>query len=305
MTCTMKPSRLYWAYQLLVDSELELSELGDALASHEPAAVSVRLGDVGHGADGGRWQVGPFAWCALDELWLEVPRIGRFLVQHGSRIVVQMQPGIDPDSVRLFLLGPVFAALLTQRRLLVLQGSAIGIGDHGLACVGSSGIGKSTLAAGFLKRGYGLIADDVLAIDTTGRALPGLPRLKLWQDSATRLGVATAPLQRLRPGLNRYHYPVGPQSERQPIPVRWVYVLERSAVTQVQFTAAQGLQRFMPLLHSTYRRPLVDAMGYKAAHLQRVGALADNAHVVHVQRPRGFDLDYLIDAMLADIQGRA
>lgn len=303
----MKPSRRYRAYQLLIDSDLVLPELLDAASDGqvEQVDVSIRLGDVGHGADANRQQIGPYAWCATNELWLDVPSVGRFLVQQGSSIIVQVHPGADEESVRLFLLGSVLGALLVQRGLLVLHGNAIRIGDQCLVCVGSSGIGKSTLAAGFLERGHSILADDVVPVDGACRAVPGFPRVKLWRDSADLLGIDTENLCQLRPGLNKFNYPLGPMFESKALPIRWIYLLGKGPVEHPQFTLMQGMQSFMPLFHNTYRRRFLEGMGGQADHLRVCGALAAKAHVVRVQRPStGFDLDGLIDAMLADAQRR-
>ena len=302
----MTPSPLYRAYQLLIASDLELPELAAADASDATIDVQIGLGDVGHGADAGRRQIGPYAWCARDELWLDVPNIARFLVQQGARITVQIQPGADQDSVRLFLLGSAFGALLAQRGLLVLHGNAIRIGDQCLVCVGTSGIGKSTLAAGFLKRGYSVLADDVVPVDADCRAIPGFARVKLWRDSADQLGVDTEPLERLRPGLNKFSYPLGAQFEPQALPIRWVYILDKDTLDQPQFSPIAGMQRFLTLTHNTYRKRFLEGMGRQADHLKRCGQLADSAHVVQLLRPRaGFDVDGLIDAILADVQQRS
>jgi len=301
----MTATPLYRAYQLLIASDCPLPELAAADASDAAIDVRIVFGDVGEGADHGRRQIGPYAWCAADELWLDVPEIGRFLVQQGQRITVQVQPGADLDSVRLFLLGSAFGALLAQRGLLVLHGNAVRIGDQCLICVGTSGIGKSTLAAGFLKRGYNVLADDVVPVDANCQAIPGFARVKLWRDSAEQLGVDTEQLERLRPGLNKFSYPLGARFESQALPVRWVYVLDKDILEQPQFSPILGMQRFLTLTHNTYRKRFIAGMGRQAEHLTRCGQLADSAHVVQLLRPRaGFDVEGLIDAILADVQQR-
>ena len=54
-------------------------------------------------------------------------------------------------AVRLYLLGTCMGALLFQRKLLPLHGSAVVINGKAYAFVGDSGAGKSTLAAAFSK----------------------------------------------------------------------------------------------------------------------------------------------------------
>ena len=55
-------------------------------------------------------------------------------------------------------------AILMQRKILPLHGSAIAIDGKAYAIVGDSGAGKSTLASAFLKRGYQLLSDDVITV---------------------------------------------------------------------------------------------------------------------------------------------
>jgi hypothetical protein len=91
--------------------------------------------------------------------------------------------------------------------------------------VGYSGAGKSTLAAGFMQRGYAVLADDVVPVDSLCRALPGFPRIKIWQDVADKLAINTADLRRIRPNTEKFNYPLGQLFTDQPLPIRWVYLL--------------------------------------------------------------------------------
>ena len=302
----MKQPFLYRAYRLLIESDVALPELLVANPCDAQPDVCIRRGNAGEPDDHGRRQVGPFAWCRQDELWLNIPGICRFLASNGRTIILDADPAADPDSVRLFLLGSVFGALLAQRGLLVLHGNAVRIGDHCMVCIGPSGAGKSTLAAGFMRRGYTVLADDVVPIDDEGRALPGFPRLKLWGECAAQLGLDTSTLRRVRPQLDKFNWPLHERFENEALPVRWIYLLKNHPGDEVQFSLISGLQRFITLRSNTYRIRFLGGSGPKAEHLRRCGQLARDVQVVEVSRPRkGFDLDGLIDSILADIQARA
>ena len=208
------------AYNLIIESELTLPELLPCLNACLPD-VHILIGSV---SDDGQ-QLGPFLWVATDTLWLQIPHIARFLISKGNEIVIDPEPGIDEDSLRVFLLGSAIGALLFQRGYLVLHGNAIRIGDLCMVCVGYSGAGKSTLAAGFMQRGHAVLADDVVPVDSLCRALPGFPRIKLWQDVADKLAINTADLRRIRPNTEKFNYPLGQLFTDQPLPIRWVYLL--------------------------------------------------------------------------------
>ena len=133
----------------------------------------------------------------------------RFLVRQGREIIYEPLDGSDEDSIRVFMLGSCIGALLFQRGFLVLHGNAFEVDGQGVMCVGQSGAGKSTLAAEMMRRGHRVIADDVCPVDSAGNAIPGMPRIKLWQDSADKLGVNTSELKRIRPLLEKFNCPLG------------------------------------------------------------------------------------------------
>ena len=290
------------AYQLNIRSDLALPELATGPAAG-PSDVDISWGSVAPDGLPDGQQLSPFLWAAPQRLWLHVPQVARFLIEGGSSIRIDPAPGADQASLRVFLLGSAFGALLIQRGLLVLHGNAVQIGDQCVVCVGPSGAGKSTLAAGFMQRGHAILADDVVAVDAQGRALPGCPRIKLWHDAAYRLDIDTAPLPRVRPELEKFTLPVQPAARSaQPLPVRWIYILDSDNGDQVRVEALHGVHRFKPLHENTYRMRYLQGMALGAAHLQLCGRLAARVRLARVTRSRaGFKLDALIAALQADI----
>lgn len=297
------PPMFYNTYGLTIKSALALPELSVALGENEPAAdVTVRFASIhAEGLPGGA-QLGPFLWATPHALWLQVPQVARFLVQDGREILIDPEPGIDEDSLRVFLLGSAFGALLFQRGHLVLHGNAIRIGDQCMVCVGHSGAGKSTLAAGFMQRGHEILADDVVPVDVACRALPGFPRIKLWQDVADKLTIDTTGLRRIRPNTEKFNLPVDAQGAREPLPIRWVYILDSQHIDEMRVEPIQGMKRFQPLHNNTYRVRFLNGMALKPEHLKLCGQLAGKIRLARITRPRtGFHLEPMIDAILADI----
>lgn len=295
----------FTAYQLRIHSELELPELLPASPS-AAADVCIRRGDLAplfpDAGSEGQASVNGHAGAVL----LQVPGYFRCLVEQGSRITIDAAPGVDEDTVRLFVLGSALGTLLFQRGYLVLHGNAIRIGDACMICVGRSGAGKSTLAAGFMQRGFGILADDVVPIDDHCRALPGFPRIKLWQDAADRVGIVTDGLQRIRPALSKFNVPLRDAFVTQPLPVRWIYVLESSDSTECSAEPVLGMHCFPHLLEHTYRNEYLPSLQLQADHLRLCGQLASRVHVRRVRRPaQGFALDGLIDFLLADMAALA
>ncbi|MDH0895945.1 MULTISPECIES: hypothetical protein [unclassified Pseudomonas] len=293
---------LYRSYQFTIRSELELPELSPLGTLDDEADLLIRFGQAGNPEQSGYRQVGPFLWAGPGWLWLHVPRVGRFLVREGRELIIEPEPGSDADSIRVFLLGSALGALLLQRGQLVLHGNAVRVGDHCMVCLGRSGVGKSSLAAGFFQRGHALLADDVVSVDADGRVSPGIPRIKLWRDTAEHLDIDIRPLPRIRPALEKYSYPVDRQFAQAPLPVRWIYVLGSDHTQQVRVEPVPGMRRLAPLLANSYRPPMIEGLQMKPRHLQLCGQLACRVHLAQVTRPsQGFELGQLIDHLLADM----
>lgn len=297
-------TEFYTAYGLCIASEFSLPELEQTPTPDTAPDLSIVDGDVPAMPDPAQgWSaISPFVQVGENRFWLNVPGVARFIVEQGRQVWVHPEPGIDAASIRVFLLGSVLGAVLFQRGFLVLHGNAIDINGRAMVCLGHSGAGKSTLAAAFAARGYPVLADDVVPVDTDCNAVPGFPRIKLWQDSADRLEIATGDLDRIRPELNKFNMPVRDTFCATPLPIRWVYLLTTDNRDEITLTPISGLNRFQPLLAHTYRRRFMEGMALRPDHLQRCGALAGRVHLARVQRPgKGFDIDGLVDTLLADM----
>ena len=292
------------AYNLVVASEIDLPELLPYLRDDREDDVSISRQPLPQEGLAGGVQLGPFLWASAREFWLHVPEVARFLVRDGTKIIVDPAPGVDEDSVRVFLLGSVFGALLLQRGRLVLHGNAIRIGSSSIVCVGPSGAGKSTLAAGFRRRGFPILADDVVAVDEHWRALPGFPRIKLWHDVAERLELEPESLKRIRPTLNKYNLPLGTSFGSEAVPITRIYVLSDDHVDDVQLVELQGMAKFKQLLENTYRSRYLDGMELRPRHLGLLSGLSNRVKLARLVRPRGgFTLEPLIDRLLQDVSG--
>ena len=293
---------IYTAYGLTISSEIALPELLLAPNQSGAADVHVRVGSIVIPEEPGAKAIGPFAWLNDENFWLTVPDIARFQVVRDNEIILEPLEGSEPDAVRLFLLGSVFAALLFRRGLLLLHGNAIRIGDSCLVCLGPSGAGKSTLAAAFVQRGYKMLADDVIAVDLNGNALPGFPRMKLWQDSAETLNIDTTYLNPIRQSLAKFNMPALDMFCETPLPIRWLYLLTSDHRTDIGVLPVKGMDRFQTLLANTYRRRFMTGLNLGSSHLNSCGLLAQQTRMARVVRPKiGFEVHALVDCILEDV----
>ena len=301
-------NRRYRAFGLVIESDIALPALA-VEAGDQAADIHIRQAGIPQAptvlAGGGATAHGPYFLADAGAAWFSLPDVGRYHMAAGREIRYQPVSGGSADEQRLYLLGTCLSLLLFQRGLLVLHGNAIRVGASAVICAGASGVGKSTLAAAFMARGYPVLADDTCVLDAEGRVLPGIARIKLWQDSADRLGVDTTGLARIRPDLDKFELPLGAAFHAEPLALSHVYALKRpDGRSELGLTRCTGAASLRPLRAHTYRIGFVDAMGLKAWHLGRVGQLASRVRVAKLHRPAaGFEPDALVDFILADMAG--
>jgi len=131
---------------------------------------------------------------------LRFPDLADFEVSaDGARVQGFPAPGVTSATVEHLYLNQVLPLALSRQGKLMLHGSAVDIGGQGVAFLGESGRGKSTLAASFATEGTRFLTDDGLLLEWVGEQcliIPSHPSIRLWQDSENALmnpDAATAP----------------------------------------------------------------------------------------------------------------
>jgi hypothetical protein len=278
----------YRAYGITLSSELPLPELepGDEAASE----VTIRFGgESGVRASGTFLVEDGFAFAQ----W---PEVGAFTVLNGQEVVVYPGSGVDPELLRLPLLGPVLGLLLHQRGMLVFHANAVLVDGSAVLFLGAKGHGKSTMAAAFLGRGYRVLADDVVALTPSGdgRFLvqPGLAQLKLWPDAVSAaLGSDAAALSRLVPVSEKRRLPVESAFAPDPAPARALYVL--GGGPELRLRELRGQEALMALISNLYVPNLLHGRPQTqetVRHLPDCARFLQQVHACLLERPASLDL---------------
>jgi HPr Serine kinase C-terminal domain len=234
-----------------------------------PPDVTIRFGSapalidpVLHGT--GPMQVGRDGLCRLG-----IDNIASFLTREGREVVVEPRGDISNPEFRSWLLGPVLGMLCHQRGLFPLHAACVRIGDGAVALAGRTGAGKSTLAAALVRRGHGLIADDVCVIEPAApggpRVLPSFPRLKLWEDVLQALEIPVDGMPRAKSGKRKFHFCQPGSFDPSPVRLHAVYLLVRSE--QEEISRVIGAEAARLLSNEIYRRPIGFHLGRKVALL--------------------------------------
>jgi hypothetical protein len=226
------------------------------------------------------------------EFLLRLPGVAAYYVRDGVEILVDREPGAPELDVRSYLMGSLFAVLCHQRGLLPLHASAIATPQGAVAFLGSSGAGKSSIAAFLSQRGHRILADDICLIDPAAprdqRVLPVAPWLKLWSATLDAMGESSSGLPRVFSDDEKYRY--GLQQHEAPTRLAELILLERAEdQTETSFERLAPVHALHAVLDLTYQSWLVRAMGRTEQYFLRCGQALDGVRVTRMRRPWSFD----------------
>ncbi len=284
--------RVYKAFNLCIACELPLPEL---IQTEGEPDVIVRFSKVDNATamrhDGGQNFLG------------EIPEVGEFFIHDGREIIINPVADVEEALLRTVLLGPVLCVLLRQRGLLVLHASCIDINHKGVAFMGGSGWGKSTLATAFHNRGYDVLTDDVMPIQTkTGQPVvfPSYPQFKLCPEAATSLGHDTKSLLPVSQNSFKVAYTLTSGFQQTPLPLHHIYVLDKGSEHKI--TRIKPQEAFIELVRHTRAISSMSEQELMANHLHFCSELIKNVRFSRFTRkPSLGDLPKLVKLVEDDL----
>lgn len=273
----------YLAYGLRIHTDLECPELRSHFIETENPDVTVQLLPASteelDSLETSGYEVQPRVFR------MHVPGVAQYRVEDGSRILITPFPNAQAEELRLFLLGSAMGALLYQRGLFPLHGSAVETSWGAMVFVGAQGAGKSTLAAEFHRKGYRLLSDDVCAVESTPeglRILPALVQFRLCSDAYERLGAPKG----ARFSVDKFVVPMGEGYCTHPLPLRAIHILSDHDSSTPKFEVLHGFDRVQRLLENLYRPHFLKGQNTQGDLMRMAGLIAKKATMVSVKRRR-------------------
>lgn len=291
----------YKAFGLNIQSEIEIPEF---IPFNGEPDINISLGKVPEQLsnslyNGVRFQAAP------GHFLLKVDKIADYYAAEGRSITIQPYEGSEKADIRLFLLGSAFGAIIHQRGMLPMHGSSLSIGGKAYIFSGISGVGKSTIAAGLISRGYKFLSDDISVVtirDGKPEVYAGYPGVKLWADSLVKLGKDPESYQRVRSRLNKHHLHALENYHPEALLLGGVYILQTKNTEGNQLEIIKGIEKFNALKNNTYRLNFIKGLGNTEAHFRHLSALATFCPVKKITRSsKSFKLEELLDIIENDI----
>ncbi|WP_440603803.1 aldolase [Bacillus sp. GB_SG_008] len=296
----------YKAFGLRIVSEIPLPELPQMSEQKDMADITIEIADLS-----GQWRkytAEQQQRFVVEEnvVMFQVPHTAIFSIQEGKKIIFSPILGAEEDKIRLYILGTCMGALLMQRKILPLHGSAIAIDGKAYALVGDSGAGKSTLASAFLCKGYQLLSDDVIAVslsyENSPFVMPSYPQQKLWQESLNEFGMETTHYRPLFERETKYAVPVSSQFFADPLPLAGVIELVKTENESIKILRTEGLERLYTLFRHTFRNFLIPRLGLMEWHFANSANMVNKIDMFQLQRPTSrFTAHELVSLILSSL----
>ena len=298
----------YVAFGISIQSDFELKPLTSVSHASATVSVQIRRGDVPVTGIEDPTFTRALTQLKENQVWLDVLNVARFEIKNGTEIIVDPYPDADEECIALYILGSCMGALLHQRGYLVLHANAIRIGNGAVIFMGDSGAGKSTTAAMFHKKGYEVLSDDIVAVDSNGCVINGLPQIKLWQSTLENLNIPIVGLHAIRPKISKYSLPLMDSSLKGRAPIKAIYSLhvqEGKAPDGLEMSPCDGVDRFIALKDNTYKADAIVGLSLMPQHMRQCIRLSKEAHMANIIRPSShFCAPELVDMVLDDLANR-
>jgi hypothetical protein len=265
--------QLYWydIYGIRLSSEIQLSFPESKATQAADVSVIAASPDFFQKATlSAVVEANPTRWYKYAQLdnghsYLRWDDLFEFLIDaEGSRIWCGWLGAASLESLQVYLLGHALSFALVKQGYEPLHATAVVIDGQAIAFMGSSGFGKSSLAAAFLADGGRLLTDDMLLLRSSDQgyeAQPGPRRIKLFPEMARRFFAGTAGAVPMNSETTKLVMPLSTdRSHYGSAPLRALYVLgpprevrRKRRVEMMSFTARET---FVWLVRATFN-PLI------------------------------------------------
>lgn len=276
------------AFGLNIKSEIYLREISEEIDNKSEIDVFIIVRNLSE-----QWkeenEFNRYFILKENRCMFEVPNVAIYLILDGNTIIVSPHKEAHLDQYKLYILGTCMGAILMQRKILPLHGSAIAIDGKAYAIVGDSGAGKSTLAKSFLNKGYQLLSDDVIPVtlseDNVPIVTPAYPQQKLWIESLNEFGMDSSHFQPIYQRETKFTVPVNERFQNEALPLAGIFELIKIEDESISILPIRNMDRFHTFYYHTYRNFFLSGMGLMDWHFQTSAKMVNKLPFYQLRRP--------------------
>ena len=228
---------------------------------------------------------------------LRFERGATFDVHPADRLIVASPNSDDVAQLTIdhLLSDQVEPRILAHEGELIIHASAIGVNGASILFVGTSGVGKSTLAASFDQSGTAMLCDDAVIVEfadgrATARAL--YPSLRLHPDSLEALFPDRYPTVAAAHHGNKRRLKISeqPAASAEPLPIAAIFALGATQPANgIQISPLSSAEVCMALVGNSFSLNPAD-LRRAGEKLRKAGVIAEHVPAFSLDYPRDYDL---------------
>jgi energy-coupling factor transporter ATP-binding protein EcfA2 len=265
----------YFAFGLSIESEIYFPELFTGI-NNINTDVQIKIGAIDSFV-----QLSPISLAnelVIDQnyFYLNVAGIGKYYATAGNLIIIEPYATADLESLRLYCLSNVFAAILFQRQVFPLHAAALKIENKLVLICGDSGAGKSSLQA------------SLPYLSSSGEVFmhPSYPIMKFWRDTLSYFPFLGEPDVQLRPNYEKFGFFFHDEFQEKALRPSLVFFLEKSSViSELHLREIKGVELFQKLDSNVYRGEFLGQLDLRMSHFELFSRLANQLQGYVIERP--------------------
>ncbi len=228
----------------------------------------------------------------------ELDGVAKYCAKNNGEIFITKHPQATVDDISVFLFSSVFAYVLQSKGLLTLHANVVYKNNKALLITGHSGAGKSTLTYSLLQKDFLFFSDDIATIKfNKGNrpvVVPGLPRIKLWQDALLHFSINRNKLKPIRSQLKKYYYPILIDNSPENLEIKKMVILSSHNKEDITVEKITGTDKFTALKSNTYRYQFLSEEKGIKPHFMLSTKFINAVDIYRVTRPNsGFKTELL------------
>jgi hypothetical protein len=208
-----------------------------------------------------------------------------YYLKNGGQVWVEKHPRASDKDVYTFFAGTVLGALLQQRGILAMHGSAVGYPGGSVIFSGSTGVGKTGLAFFHHRKHYPVITDDVAIVDEKDGCFwltPGPRYMKIWENVLVLNGLKIESFENLRENIRKFIVPLPGHEIVQSL--KCIFIIRQVNRQVLEFTKIKGIEKFQMLRRNVYKTQFLLHTSHEAGAFEKISRLAQSVDVYLVER---------------------
>lgn len=216
-------------------------------------------------------------------------KIGKFGICkiNKNEISIQMLNDVTEENKLSVIIYGILPLYFSLQNFLVLHASCIATDKGAILFVGEKGMGKSTLAALFSQKGFKVLSDDFILLESINKKFyvhPNLSEVRLFKNSVAKVFGKNNKLK-MYSSYNKKRIDLAQKQSNYAIPLKEIFFLKKEGR---KFSITKTRNCFQELIQNMYRLDLISKQKIHS-EFKMICDLSAQVTTSYLDYPRRYD----------------